>query len=204
LKNFKTPGLLKWIFPKRIWGFSVSEPTIFLTFDDGPCPKITTWVLDELLKHNIKACFFCVGENVERYPEILSRIRAEGHQVGNHTYSHDKQHKVQWNHYLDSIEKTDKLLNTVLFRPPYGRLNGMRDRSISKKYKIVMWSWLSYDYDDTVSVEKIMKSSKKIKSGDILLLHDNQKVQERTKALLPELIQNLKSRGFTFALLPLD
>lgn len=196
MKLYKTPRFLRLIFNRRSWGFSLNENVLYLTFDDGPHPDITPWVLDELLKENVKATFFCVGENVARYPEIYQRILAEGHAVGNHTMKHENALKTKPTDYLRSVEQAGKLIDSKLFRPPYGRLTPALARKIRKEYSIIMWSWLSYDYDRSVPIETILeKAEKQIKSGQILVLHDNPKMADRQKQLLPALLQILKKKN---------
>ena len=198
IRFFKTPHLIKKFFFRRLWGFSISKKSIYLTFDDGPHPEITPWILDYLTQEKIHATFFCVGDNVRKYPEIYARILKDGHAVGNHTMYHNKASISQKKEYFDSINKASDFIETTLFRPPYGRLPITWENAISKKYKIVMWSWLSYDFDKNISVETILKKAKKIKSGDILVLHDNPKISEKQKDLLPQLIKELKLANFTF------
>ena len=198
IRFFKTPHLIKKFFFRRLWGFSISKKSIYLTFDDGPHPEITPWILDYLTQEKIQATFFCVGDNVRKYPEIYARILKDGHMVGNHTMYHNKASISQKKEYFDSINKASDFIETTLFRPPYGRLPITWVNAISKKYKIVMWSWLSYDFDKNISVETILKKAKKIKSGDILVLHDNPKISEKQKELLPQLIKELKRANFTF------
>ncbi len=198
---FKTPYLIKKILFKRLWGFSNSLNKVYLTFDDGPHPDITPWILDLLSNENIKATFFCVGENVRKYPAIYDRILKDGHAVGNHTMYHNNACNTQKKEYFDSIKKASAYIESNLFRPPYGRLPITWENELLKKYKIVMWSWLSYDFDMNQSISKILKKAKKINSGDILVLHDNPKILEKQKELLPELIRFIKERKITFEVL---
>ena len=198
---FKTPYLIKKILFKRLWGFSNSLNKVYLTFDDGPHPDITPWILDLLSNENIKATFFCVGENVRKYPAIYDRILKDGHAVGNHTMYHNNARNTQKKEYFDSIKKASTYIESNLFRPPYGRLPITWENELLKKYKIVMWSWLSYDFDMNQSISKILKKAKKINSGDILVLHDNPKILEKQKELLPELIRFIKERKITFEVL---
>lgn len=199
---FKTPYLFKILFLKRIWGFYNSKKSIYLTFDDGPHPDITPWILDYLLSENIKATFFCVGNNVKKYPEIYQRILREGHAVGNHSMHHNNALKTSYNTYLNSIDEASKLIQTNLFRPPYGRLPIAWEKTILEKYQIIMWSWLSYDYDHQISISQILNKAKEIKTGDILVLHDNPKITAKQKELLPQLIQLLKEKKLTFEIIP--
>lgn len=202
LRFFKTPFLFKILFFKRIWGFSHSKKSVYLTFDDGPHPDITPWILDYLLMENIKATFFCVGDNVRKYPEIYLRILQEGHAIGNHSMHHNNAIKTSLSAYLLSIDEASKLIQTNLYRPPYGRLPISWGNSILGKYKIIMWSWLSYDYDQQISVSQILKKAKRISPGDILVLHDNPKITAKQKELLPQLIQLLKEKKLTFEIIP--
>ena len=199
MKIFKTPCFFKWIFPRRTWGFSRSIDHVFLTFDDGPNPEITPWILDYLKEKNIQATFFCVGSNIKRYPELFQRIKAEGHSVGNHTMNHDKGTKVSFKKYKSSISETKILIGNNLFRPPYGRINAWKSYQLSKEYHLIMWSWLSYDFDPSIPISTILKKAKKqIKAGDILVLHDNPKVTDRVKELLPKLIEIIEQKGLKF------
>lgn len=202
MKIFKTPRFFQWIFPKRTWVFSRSINTVYLTFDDGPNPEITPWILDYLKEVNIKATFFCVGSNVVRYSELFDRIISEGHTVGNHTMNHDKGTNVSFGTYKKSITETNLLINSPLFRPPYGRIKAWQSYKLSKEYKIIMWTWLSYDFDPNVSIELILEKAKKqISAGDILVLHDNDKVKERVKILLPQLIEVIREKELGFSLI---
>lgn len=197
---FKTPFIFRWIFPRKVWGVSSSKQ-VYLTFDDGPTEELTRWILNELDKENIKATFFCVGENAKRFPELMYEMRSAGHAIGNHTMRHENGNKTSKQAYLKSIEEAAQYTSSTLFRPPYGRLPINFINPIKSKYKIVMWSWLSYDYDHSVSIEKIISKAEKINGGDILVLHDNVKVEERIKIILPKLIQLLKAKDFKFKII---
>jgi peptidoglycan/xylan/chitin deacetylase (PgdA/CDA1 family) len=184
-----------------MWGFSCPEKKIFLTFDDGPLPGATEWVLDFLHHEKIHATFFCLGKHVVANSSIFERINAQGHAVGNHTFSHEHGLKVSKDDYLRSIANADQVIQSNLFRPPYGRMPRSYDHAL-EKYSIVMWSWLSYDFDPNVPIEKILKKVKHIRSGDILVFHDNDKSFERMKELLPQVVQLLKEKGFSFETIP--
>ena len=199
MRLFRIPSFIPNILKNRIWRIKNTENKVYLTFDDGPSPELTPFILETLEKSNIKATFFCVGENVAKYPELFQRIKNEGHQIGNHSYNHKSYTKISKKEYLDSIEKANELIQSEFYRPPYGRISLNLARIISKKYKLVMWSWISYDFDENVSIEKIIKKAdKQIKSGEVLVLHDNPKITEKQKELLPKLIELLKSKGFSF------
>lgn len=203
MKIYKTPRFSKWIFPKKTWGFSRKYPVVYLTFDDGPDPEITSWVLDVLKEQRIKATFFCVGQNVKNYPDIYQRMLAEGHQVGNHTMQHNKGTHTSFEKYVTSVEEALQLIHSRLFRPPYGRITPKQTAYLKKKFTIVMWTWLSYDYDPTVSIETILDKAKKhIKAGDILVFHDNKKSKDRLKVLLPEILKIIQEKQLNFNILP--
>ncbi len=199
MRLFRIPKIVPFFLNKRIWSKTNSENTIYLTFDDGPHPEITPFILEILAKFKIKATFFCVGENVQKYPEIFQQIKSEGHQIGNHSFNHKSYTKISKTAYLESIEKANELIQSEFYRPPYGRMSLNLARIISKKYTIVMWTWISYDFDDEMSIPQILaKADKQVKSGDILVLHDNPKISEKQKELLPKLLTLLKEKGFNF------
>lgn len=205
VKFYRTPNFVRKIFPNRIWGFSSAEKTIYLTFDDGPTKELTNWILDELKSQNVKATFFCVGSNAKLHPELMQKMIDQGHSIGNHTMEHNKGTSTNKQTYLSSIDECSKYVKSKLFRPPYGRLYSTWDKEITEKYKIVMWSWLSYDYDVTIPIEVILqKATDQIENGDILVLHDNLKVEHRIQELLPKLIQLLKQKGYRFARIEQD
>ena len=195
---FKTPRLFRWLFHRRIWGFSDSK-NVFLTFDDGPTDEILPWILDFLEKEHIKATFFCVGENAKNHPELMERIKMNGHSIGNHTMRHEKGTNTTKKDYLNSIDEASKYTSSTLFRPPYGRMPSHFYRPVSEDYSIIMWSWLSYDYNEKIPVSRILKKAKNIKGGDIIVLHDNVKVSERLKEILPQLVDVIRKKGLEFA-----
>lgn len=205
MKIFKVPRFFRLFFPNKTWGFSTSEKVVYLTFDDGPDPGITPWLLDFLANKNIVATFFCVGENVKKYPEIYARILAEGHAVGNHCMRHQKGTNVTLEEYVQSVELASQFIDSNLFRPPYGRMTIRQTHALRKKYVIIMWSWLSFDYDPSISVSKIIKKAKRqIQAGDILVLHDNSKTTDRLKVILPELIEISRAKGLSFSTIQKD
>lgn len=198
----KTPGFLKLLFPQRVWSFSSSEKTLYLTFDDGPTPKITNWVLKELRKYNAKATFFCVGENISKYPTIYENIKNEKHQIGNHTYNHLNGFKTKTSEYLNNIETfhLKSYNNTSLFRPPYGKLTRWQALKLRKKgYKLIMWDVLSADFDATVSEENCLKNViTNVQNGSIIVFHDSLKSQEKLKFVLPKILEFYTNKGFQF------
>ena len=199
MKLFKTPRFFRILFPNKTWGFSRSTNAVYLTFDDGPDPLITPWVLDLLAEKKLKATFFWVGENVLNYPAITDRIKREGHAIGNHSMDHTKGTKNSKEEYLSSVYAAQKVIDSRLFRPPYGRITLNQTYALKKDFELIMWSWLSYDYDHAVSIETIIQSAQKdIKAGDILVFHDNSKSMERLKQLLPPIIDDLLEKKLEF------
>jgi len=193
---FRPPRWIARIFPSYTWRLAVSDKTVFLTFDDGPHPDVTPFVLGELAKHNMKATFFCVGENMLRYPEIVAQILEAGHAIGNHTMRHTNGTKVSDEEYFQSVADFTAQFSTQLFRPPYGKMRRAQRRKLSKEYTIIMWSWLSYDFDRSIPISTILNKAKSIRPGDILVLHDNPKIADRQQELLPQLLDYLDKKGF--------
>ncbi|MGB0933059.1 MAG: polysaccharide deacetylase family protein [Lishizhenia sp.] len=197
MKLFRTPRFFKWVFPKKTWSFSVSTPSVYLTFDDGPIPEVTPKILDYLKQKQFKATFFCVGENVRKHPELFERIKEEGHSIGNHTQYHNNSKHTDKLSYLSSYEKGKETVNSLLFRPPYGRLNISRTNKIAKTSKIIMWTLLSYDWDQSVSLRTIKNKIKTLRAGDIVVLHDNLKSANRVLPILEMIAQEIESKNLT-------
>ncbi|MDO7609383.1 MAG: polysaccharide deacetylase family protein [Crocinitomicaceae bacterium] len=195
---FRVPYLIQFLFGKRQWkGDDLS--CVYFTFDDGPDLRSTEWLLDLLNKENIPSTFFCLGSQIEKHPELYDDIIKKGHAVGNHTYHHEKGSKTSTKNYISSVQKTDALVHSNLFRPPYGRLTKNQMISLKKMdKKIVMWSWNSQDYNKNVSSESILKNAKLIKGGDILLFHNNSKSARTIKQCLPEVIRIIKEKNLKF------
>lgn len=202
----KTNKWIKKIFNNLVWDISNSDKKIYLTFDDGPIPDVTEWVLDFLKSEEIKATFFCIGDNIKKHPEVYKRILAEGHQTGNHTFNHLNGWKTETNHYIDNFKfcETECLkLNTehsFLFRPPYGKIKPSQSKGIRQLgYKIIMWDVLSYDFDPTISAEKCLENViSNTAQGSIIVFHDSLKAEKNLKYALPKAIQILKNKGFVF------
>jgi len=200
----KTNGLLKTIFSNYVWDIPNEKNCVYLTFDDGPTPEITEWTLSQLKKHNAKATFFCIGDNVRKFPEIVQKTIDEGHSVGNHTYNHLNGWKTATDKYIEnalSFGDEHCKLNTEhcsLFRPPYGKITPSQSRILRKKgYKIIMWDIISYDFDTTISPEKCLENVlKNIKSGSIIVFHDSKKAYKNLEFVLPRTLEFLKEKGF--------
>ncbi len=195
----KPPAILKKLYPSLIWDISDIDKKIFLTFDDGPHPVITPKVLDILDSYNAKAVFFCVGDNVSKYPETYNQILDRGHKTGIHTFNHLNGWKTDDKTYLSNIEKAAKLINSNLLRPPYGRISPSQIKILKKTYKIIMWSVLTRDYDSSLSRRKCFENSvKKTSSGSIVVFHDSEKAENNMMYTLPLFLEHFKSLGYGF------
>ncbi|WP_445714800.1 polysaccharide deacetylase family protein [Flavobacterium sp.] len=210
IRWIKTNRWIKTIFNNLVWDIPNSENKIYLTFDDGPIPDVTEWVLDVLKSENIKATFFCIGDNIKKHPEVYKRILKEGHQTGNHTFNHLNGWKTKTSHYADNFKlcETEHLKlpiaigteHSFLFRPPYGKIKPSQSKAIRQLgYKIIMWDVLSYDFDSTISVEKCLENViSNTEQGSIIVFHDSLKAEKNLKYALPKAIQILKNKGFVF------
>lgn len=196
----KPPFFLRWIYPQATWHRSRKEKIVYLTFDDGPIPNITPWILDILAEYNAKATFFCVGENIVKHPEIFERIKSEGHQVGNHTFNHIK----GWDHdddvYFENIQRCQELTQTNLLRPPYLRATRKQLRQLKKNFEIVYFDVLSYDFDTRISPEKCYRNVvDNVRNGSIVVFHDNVKAIPRLEHTLPLVLEKLSREGYSFS-----
>ena len=198
----KTPKLLTYLFSSLIWKIPNDNKTVYLTFDDGPTEKVTRKILEVLKNEKVKASFFCVGKNVEKYPDLFACIKAEGHAVGNHTNTHLNGWKTNKKQYLEDVEEADKLIKSNLFRPPYGKLNWRSKRDLQRKYKIVMWDVAGGDFDQYLSIKDVVKNIiNNVNPGSIVVLHDNQKFMIKTVEALPIIIRELKAEKYRFGLI---
>jgi peptidoglycan/xylan/chitin deacetylase (PgdA/CDA1 family) len=202
------PSWIRNLFPRRIWRINRTDRTIYLTFDDGPHPTITPFVLDLLKKYNAKASFFCIGQRVKEFPAIYERILQEGHRVGNHTYSHLNGWKTGIEEYEEDIRKASRYIETNLFRPPYGRMRTAQARRIGaamqqNNARIVMWDILSGDFDTTLKGDDCFKICQRyLRPGSIIVLHDSEKAWDRLHDLLPMLLEQYSAKGYSFKALP--
>ena len=197
---FKTPNILKNSFPSMEW--EKKDGNIRLTFDDGPHPTITPWVVDILNKYNIKATFFCVGDNAVKHPEIIELLKANGHQIANHTHNHVNGWKTDTKEYLDNVSLANKTLQSNLFRPPYGKIKKAQRKEIEKNYRIIQWSLLSGDFDPNLKKEKALRVlCNQTNGGDIVVFHDSEKAKENLEFLLPKYLEYCIQNKLKFALL---
>ncbi len=202
----KTNRFFKTVFPNYIWEIPNHEKKVYLTFDDGPIPEITEWTLAQLKKHNAKATFFCIGDNIQKYPEVFQKVIEHGHAIGNHTFNHLKGWETSLEDYIENTKKcsetiTNPQLNTEnqqLFRPPYGKIKPSQARSLRKLgYKIIMWDIISMDFDQNISPEKCLDNVlKNIESGSIIVFHDSVKAWKNLEYVLPKTLAFLNEKEF--------
>lgn len=198
----KTPKLVAKLFPASTWHMDEGKKELYLTFDDGPHPQITPFVLDQLAEYQAKATFFCIGKNVVQNPGVYARILAEGHSTGNHTHDHVNGWKTPLAAYLQNVAAARRVIDSNLFRPPYGRITRAQHqalRSQENPFKIVMWSVLSGDFDTGISpVQCCTNVTRHAKAGAIIVFHDSEKAFERLKYALPEVLKYFSEKGFQF------
>src|ERR1035437_1026472 len=196
------PDILRPFLGKLLWRKNPSSKVIYITFDDGPVPEVTPLVLDLLDEYNLKATFFCVGENVEKYPEIYADILKRGHKTGNHTFNHLKGISVSTEEYIANVEKAAECIDSKLFRPPYGRINYKQKKAIRLGYEIVMWDLITQDYNNKISPVSIMQNIKRYsRNGSLVVFHDSIKAERNMLAVLPQAIEYWNSKGYSFDVL---
>jgi peptidoglycan/xylan/chitin deacetylase (PgdA/CDA1 family) len=182
-----------------LWRKNSSEKVVYLTFDDGPVPEVTPQVLGVLDDFDIKATFFCVGDNVKKYPELYREILMKGHSVGNHTFHHLNGFKVGQEQYLKDVEQASQLIDSRLFRPPYGKLTRKEKKILEQKFQIVLWDVISYDYDQNLSSSQVLKNvNRYTRSGSVILFHDSVKAKNNMLTVLPQAISFLLTKGYRF------
>ncbi len=198
----KTPNWLQKIFPKYIWKIKSIDKNIYLSFDDGPHPTHTPFVLNELKKYGAKATFFCIGKNVQQYPDIYKRIIDEGHSIGNHTFNHLNGRKTDDIIYIENIHEAANFIDSSFFRPPYGRITSFQAKllmQMRRPYKIIMWTILSGDFDTRITKERCLKNVLlKTKAGDIVVFHDSEKAAVRMCYTLPAMLEHFSNAGYYF------
>ena len=206
----KAPRLVKILFYNWTWSFTTPKKVLYLTFDDGPTPEITTWTLNELQKYNAKGTFFCIGKNIKENSTLFKEIINQGHSVGNHTYNHLKGWETSLDTYLENTAQTE---NTIIendgkkplwFRPPYGKITLKQSESLRKKgYKIAMWDVLSADFDISISPQKCLDNVlKNTTNGSIIVFHDSIKAHKNLQFVLPKVLEYYSSKNYKFEILP--
>jgi peptidoglycan/xylan/chitin deacetylase (PgdA/CDA1 family) len=198
----KTPWWVgKWIYPAYAWRMPAGQKKIYLSFDDGPHPEATSFVLDTLKKYQAKASFFCIGKNVAAHPELYKRILLEGHAVGNHTQNHYNGWKTADADYLANIKEASQYIDSKLFRPPYGRITRFQAKQVQERFglRIVMWSVLSGDFDVQLDPQQCLTNvQKNAGDGSIIVFHDSEKAMPRMTCALPGVLEYFGARGFSF------
>jgi len=194
------PLIYRLLFPGGHWRIPVEDKkVIYLTFDDGPIPEITPWVLDLLDKYNIKATFFCVGDNVRKHPDIYRQVVERGHQVGNHTFNHLQGIRTFSKNYIKNADKASEYIKSSLFRPPHGHMRLHQFFSLKKKYKIILWDVVTRDYSKRQTPEDVLENVKKYaRNGSIVVFHDSIKAEKNMKYALPLAIEWLLEQGYEF------
>ena len=196
----KTPKVIQNLFPNFHWRVPTDEPVLYLTFDDGPIPGVTPWVLEQLETYNAQATFFCVGENARKHPELLQQVLDAGHSVGNHTMKHLDGWATENLPYFHDIRHASKQVNSSLFRPPFGRIKPRQAQFLQRHYDIVMWDVLSGDFDPHLKPEECVKNvTSNAKNGSIVVFHDSLKAQEKLEFALPKVLSYFAERGYRFA-----
>lgn len=201
----RTPVLLTPLYRGRVWSIPTKEKVLYLTFDDGPIPGVTPWVLDTLREHGAHATFFVVGNNAAKHPDLLSRIREEGHAVGNHTWDHVKGWRTRRFAFLRNVLRAQTITGTSLFRPPYGRITRAQSRALRRRFDVVMWDVLAADFDTRVSEARCLRNViTHARAGSIIVFHDSLKAEPRLRFALPRALEHLAGEGYAFEALPMD
>lgn len=199
------PILYRLFFPEAIWRIKHrGRKVVYLTFDDGPIPEVTPWVLDLLDKENVKATFFLVGDNVRKHPELFEELKQRGHSYGNHTMHHVQGLKTSTRSYLRDIEEADALIDSSLFRPPHGIMRFSQSRALRNHYNIVMYDLITRDYDSSIRPDKILRNVMDYaRNGSIIVFHDSLRSERNLRYALPRAIEWLKKEGYEFLPLPM-
>ena len=190
---------LRWLYPLALWRMDRHERSVYLTFDDGPIPQVTLWVLSVLRHYNIKATFFMVGDNVRKHPEEFAQVVAEGHRIGNHTYNHIGGLRHGIRSYLANVEKANDLLHTDLFRPPHGWMKWGQYIAVRRRYRVVMWDLVTRDYSTRLNGRDVLFNVRRYaRPGSIITFHDSLKSEDKLLYALPRSIEWLLSQGYSF------
>lgn len=190
---------LRWIYPKALWRMDPSEKSVYLTFDDGPIPEVTPWVLDVLDRYGVKTTFFMVGENAFKHPEVFEMVKARGHRIGNHTYNHIGGMRHGIGSYVANVDKANELLRTNLFRPPHGWMKWEQYLFVRSSYKVVMWDLVTRDYSTHLNGRDVLLNVRRYaRPGSIITFHDSLKSQDKLLYALPRAIEWLQAQGYSF------
>jgi peptidoglycan/xylan/chitin deacetylase (PgdA/CDA1 family) len=199
----KTPRLIQALMPSYTWHVDTKDRFLYLTFDDGPIPEVTPWVLEILQQYDARATFFCVGENVQRYPVIFQQTLAAGHSVGNHTFNHLSGCSTDNIAYFHNIRRCARLVKSNLFRPPYGRIRPAQRAFLERHYRIVMWDVLSGDFDPCISSEQCLQNVVlNAQAGSIVVMHDSLKSEKKLRYILPRILEYFSGEGYRFEAVP--
>ena len=201
----RLPGFFTSLFKGAVWRLDETDKVVYLSFDDGPIPEVTPWVLELLEKEDIKATFFCVGENVQKHPEVYHQILKGGHSVGNHTFNHLQGLDSNDHDFFRNIEKAGEFIDSDLFRPPHGWLKYSQYKFLKNKFRIIMWDLISCDYDRRIKPEKVLKNvTDFVRPGSIITFHDSIKAKNNLMKALPLSIKWMKEQGYRFEAIPFN
>ncbi len=193
----QVPEILKSVIKNVVWRINPAKKVIYLTFDDGPNSRVTPLVLDILDRFEVKATFFCVGENVSRFPDVFDEVKRRGHTVGNHTFNHLKGFEYSTDDYVRNVKKASEFIDSRLFRPPHGQIKPSQIKALKDDYRIIMWDFITYDYDKRIEPEKIIAEVKKrSRNGSIVVFHDSLKAEKNVLQVLPEALRFWKENGY--------
>ncbi len=194
---------LRWLYPRALWRMNPNEHAVYLTFDDGPIPEVTPWVLDVLDHYGIKATFFMVGDNIRKHPEVFEMVKSRGHRLGNHTYNHIGGLRHGIRSYMRNVEKANEYLQTDLFRPPHGWLKWEQYIRVMMKYRVVMWDLVTRDYSMRLNGRDVLRNVRHYaRNGSIITFHDSLRSQDKLLYALPRSIEWLQKQGYEFKVLP--
>lgn len=201
--SFQFPRFLRPLFGKSVqWNVKTTSKVIYLTFDDGPVPEVTPQVLDILDAYGWKATFFCVGDNVRKYPEVYQEVLRRGHQTANHTFNHIKGFETQTDEYVRNVELAAQWIDSDLFRPPHGHITYKQIRSLKSNYRIIMWDVITHDYNRNFSPDQVFRNVEKyVRSGSIVVFHDSIKAQNNVLTVLPKALEFWIANGYQSGLL---
>ena len=195
----KTPHFIQNLFPNYTWRIPTQEKVLYLTFDDGPIPTVTPWVLEQLEAFQARATFFCVGDNIRKHPEVFEQVVASGHAVGNHTFNHLNGWQTENISYFHNVRHCANMVHSVLFRPPYGRLKPKQAQFLQRHYRIVMWDVLSGDFDPKLSEEQCLANViNNAENGSIIVFHDSLKAEDKLHYVLPKVLEYFAEQGYVF------